>query len=146
MNPRMTGVIGALALGALFARPALGRQALTLQQAVDLANQQGYQAQAAVATRDAARYRDRAFFARRLPQFTLGGTVPAYNRSIVQVVQPDGSTLFKPQDQTNASLTMTMAQQLPVAGGSFFVSSALSRLKVSGQNSFKTWSSTPVSF
>lgn len=131
---------------AVLAMPVRAQEGLTLQQAVDLAQKQGYQARAAVSTRDAARYRDRAFYSRRLPQLTLGGTVPAYNRSIVQVVQPDGSTVFRPQDQTNASLNMTLSQQLPITGGSFFVSSALSRLSVSGQSAFKTWSSTPVSF
>ena len=39
-------------------------------------------------------------------------------------------------DQTNAALTMTMSQQLPVSGGSFFVSSSLARLSVTGQNLF----------
>lgn len=131
---------------ALTALPVRAQQGLTLQQAVDLAQKQGYQARAAVATRDAARYRDRAFYSRRLPQFSVGGTVPAYNRSITPVVQPDGSTLFRPQDQTTTSLNMTMSQQLPVTGGSFFVSSALSRLSVTGASSFKTWSSTPVLF
>ena len=147
MKPFPVGrAVGIMLLGALAAKPVGAQQPLTLQQAVELAQKQGYQARAALATRDAARYRDRAFYSRRLPQFTLGGTVPAYNRSIVPVVQPDGSTLFRPQDQTNASLTMTMSQQLPISGGSFFVSSALSRLSVSGEQSFKTWSSTPVSF
>ncbi len=146
----MTRIAIGLVLGALLSGAsgglAVAQQPLTLQQAVELALKQGYQARAAVATRDAARYRDRAFFARRLPQFSIGGTVPAYNRSIVQVVQPDGSTVFRPQNQTNASLNMTVSQQLPISGGSFFVSSALSRLSVTGEQSFKTWSSTPVSF
>lgn len=126
--------------------PVAAQQQITLRQAIELADKQGHQARAAVFTRDAARYRDRAFYSRRLPQFTLGGTVPAYNRSIVQVVQPDGSTLFRPQDQTNATLNMTMSQQLPITGGSFFVSSSLSKLSVSGEQSFQTWSSTPVTF
>ncbi len=80
-----------------------------------------------------------------LPQLSIGGTAPAYNRSIIQVVQPDGSTLFRPQDQTNAAFTMTMSQKLPLTGGDFFVTSSLSRLSVSGQQSARTWSSTPVS-
>jgi outer membrane protein len=122
------------------------QEPLTLQRAIELAQQQGYQARAAVATRDAARFRDRAFYSRLLPQISLGGTVPSYNRSIIQVVQPDGSTLFRPQDQTNATMTMTMSQRLPLTGGSFFVTSSLARLKVSGQQSFRTYSSTPISF
>jgi outer membrane protein TolC len=118
---------------------------LTLARAVEIAQARGFAARAASATRDAARFRSRAFWSRRLPQLSIGGTLPQYNRSIVPVVQPDGSTLFLPQNQTNASLTATLSQQLPVTGGSLFLSSALSRLEVSGQQSFERYSSTPVS-
>jgi outer membrane protein len=117
-----------------------------LQQAVALAQQQGFAARAAQAVRDAARYRDRAFYSRLLPQLSIGGTVPSYNRSIIPVTQPDGSTLFKPQDQTNATLSATMSQKLPLTGGDFFVTSSLARLSVTGDNSFHSWSSTPVTF
>ena len=131
----------------LAAAPALAAQEpITLQQAIALAQQQGFAARAAQATRDAARYRDRAFYSRLLPQFSIGGTVPSYNRSIIPVTQPDGSTLFKPQDQTNATLSATMSQKLPLTGGDFFVSSSLARLSVTGENSFHSWSSTPISF
>ncbi len=133
-------------LAALAASPLAAQRPLTLADAIGLAEQQGYQARAALATRDAARYRDRAFFSGLLPQLSVGGTVPAYNRSIIPVLQPDGTTLFRAQDQTNATMTMTMAQKLPFTGGDFFVSSSLARLKVSGAESVRTWSSTPVTF
>src|SRR5207248_11673380 len=120
-------------------------QAVMLQDAVALAQRQGYQARAATAARDAARYRARAFTARLLPQLSLSGIVPNYSRAIIPVVQPDGSTLFVPQHQTNASLNMTLSQKLPVIGGDLFVSSALARVTVAGQQSLETWSSTPVS-
>ena len=120
-------------------------QAVTLQDAVALAQRQGYLARAATATRDAARYRARAFTARLLPQLSLSGFVPNYSRAIIPVVQPDGRTLFVPQHQTNASLNMTLSQKLPVIGGDLFVSSALARVAVAGQQSLETWSSTPVS-
>lgn len=122
------------------------QEPITLRQAIEAAQSQGYQARAARATRDAARFRDRAFYSRLMPQISLGGTVPSYNRSIIQVVQPDGSTLFRPQNQTSAALTATMAQRLPLTGGDFFVTSSLARLAVTGQQDVKTWSSTPVSF
>jgi outer membrane protein TolC len=122
------------------------QEPITLQKAIELAQAQGYQARAALAQREAARYRDRAFYSGLLPQLSLGGTVPAYNRSIIQVVQPDGSTLFRPQDQTNASMTATLSQKLPLLGGDFFITSSLARVSVSGENSFRNYSSTPVSF
>jgi outer membrane protein TolC len=134
-----------LAVMLLLPSPAAGAQEpLTLQRAVQLAQEQGYQGRAALAARDAARYRDRAFYAGYLPQLSVGGTLPRYNRAIIPVVQPDGSTLFRPQNQTDAGLTATLSQRLPT-GGDLFVSSSLARLSVSGEESIRTWSSTPVS-
>ncbi|MCA9767907.1 MAG: TolC family protein [Gemmatimonadetes bacterium] len=133
-----------LALVVLLAAPPLaGQQALTLTQAIALAQSEGYQARSAEATRDAAVYRERQFHSGLLPQLSLNGTVPAYNRSIIEVLQPDGSTLFRPQDQTNANLNVRLSQRLPT-GGDLFVQSTLSRFKVSGGSAFETWSSTPV--
>jgi outer membrane protein TolC len=123
---------------------ALAQNPLTLDEAIRLAQDRGHQAHQALVTRDAARLRHDAFGARLLPQITLGGTVPTYNRSIIPVVQPDGSTLFRPQEQTNATLTATLSQRLPVTGGELFIASSLARLNVSGQQTVETWSSTPV--
>jgi outer membrane protein len=125
------------------AAPAAAQDSLTLAQAVALAQARGHQADAAHAALEAARYRDRSFSSRLLPQLSLSGTVPAYNRSIISVVQPDGSTSFRPQQQTNASLTMRLSQRIPFTGGDVFVSSSLSRLRVTGTQDFETWSSTP---
>lgn len=143
-----TIVVAAVAGVAVAALATPGRlsaqQPVTLTQAVAMAQQQGLQARASRAARDAARYRHGAFTARLLPQLTLSGVVPSYNRSIIPVLQPDGSTLFRAQQQTSTDLTMTLSQQLPITGGEFFVSSSLSRYKVSGALPVETWSSTPV--
>ncbi|MGE0352840.1 MAG: TolC family protein [Gemmatimonadales bacterium] len=146
-SPRRAPRAAALLLALLCLPNPLGaQQKLTLQDAIALARKQSHQALAARDARDASRHRTGAFNARLLPQLSLSGTVPAYNRSIIQVVQPDGTTLFRPQQQTNAALTATLSQKLPFTGGDLFVSSSLSRLTVSGQQSVETWSSTPVRF
>ena len=117
---------------------------LTLEQAISLAQGQGYEGRAARASLDAAEHRDGAFGAQFRPQLSLTGTVPSYNRRIVPVVQPDGSTLFRSQNQTNAGLTATINQMLPT-GGDLFVSSSLATYSLSGDQTIRTWSSTPVS-
>lgn len=127
-------------LGAQQARPEL-----TLQQAIDLAQRTGLAARAAINTRDAARSRERAFNARRLPQLSLTGNLPSYNRSIIPVLQPDGTTLFRPQQETNSNLNLTLGQQIPLTGGFVTVSSRLTQLKRSGTTSTETWNSTPFS-
>ena len=143
MRPILFPSLVAISLAVVPGRAAT-QEPLTLQRAIELAQTQGNQAVAARATRDAAVFRDRAFSARLLPQLSLGGTVPRYNRAIIPVLQPDGSTLFRPQNQTDAGLTATITQQLPT-GGNFFVSSSLATLSVTGDQSIRTWSSTPIS-
>jgi outer membrane protein TolC len=144
MTPFLRGPL----LCALLAWPiarGVGQEArtLSLPQAVALAQAQGHQARSAEATRDAAMFRHRQFGSRLLPQLSLTGTVPSYNRSIVEVQQPDGSLQFRPRDQTNANLGLQLSQQIPWTGGDLFVSSSLARYKVSGTSGFESWSSTP---
>src|SRR5256884_6069528 len=129
------------------ALPLRGRaqQPLTLQEAVALAKERGLDAQAARAARDAGRYRYQAFRARLLPQLSLGGLgLPTYtyNRSVVPVVQPDGSTLFRYQDQTNAGMSLTLSQKLPVTGGGPFASPSLPRAAIPRSPGLPTWAST----
>ncbi|HSD33457.1 MAG TPA: TolC family protein [Gemmatimonadales bacterium] len=125
--------------------PLGAQQAITLPQAIARAQQEGLRAHAARYALEAARHRHGVFTAGLLPQLSLGGNVPAYNRSIIPVVQPDGSTQFRAQQLTNTGLTATLSQQLPFTGGNLFISSSLSRLSVSGAQSIDTWSSTPLS-
>jgi outer membrane protein TolC len=117
---------------------------LTLTDAIDLALHQGFEARAVEAMRDASRYRHDAFYSRLLPQFSLSATVPAFNRSIIEVLQPDGSTQFRSQNQTTAEVGATVSQVIPFTGGDVFVSSSLTRISVSGAQEALTWSSTPV--
>jgi hypothetical protein len=125
-QPSVISVMALLTFAA--AVPARGQQPMTLQQAIEIAQKQGLQARAVLDTREAARWRDRAFNARLMPQLSLTGTLPNYERAIVPVVQPDGSTQFKPRRETTSALGMTVSQPLPFTGGSFFVSSGLSRV------------------
>lgn len=143
----MTPTLRALGALMLLMPAVLGGQgtprSVTLSEAIELAQRDGHDARAARATREAAHMRNRAFRSRQLPQLSLAGTVPSYNRSIIEVQQPDGTSLFRPRNQTNANLNLQLTQQLPVIGGDLFLSSSLARLSVSGTQAFQTWSSTP---
>ncbi len=133
-------------LAVLFAAtPPLGaQQSLTLQQTVELAQRQGLLAQAAHESLVAARARDRAYGARLLPQVTLGGTVPDYSRAIVPVIQPNGSQLFTPLQQTTSQLGLNVTQKLPFTGGNLTVSSSLQQFRMSGAQQIHTWTAVPV--
>src|SRR5688572_29263229 len=100
---------------------------ITLAQAIDMAQRNSYQARAALGTREAARGRDRAFDARLLPQFSLAGNVPVYQRSIIGVIQPDGSTIYRPLEETRSDINMVVQQQVPFTGATVTMSSRLNK-------------------
>jgi len=136
-----------LCLALAFPLPLAAQQAITLPQAIALARDQGHEARAARAAREAARYRHRAFRSRLLPQLSLEATAPAYARSITGVPQPDGSTDFLALRRTNGTVTATLAQKLPLTGGDLLVTSSLAGFstRLTGQPLDERWFSTPVS-
>ena len=135
----LTALVGAL----LAAAPVRAQQPMTLQEAIAIAQRQGLQARAVLDTREAARWRDRAFNARLMPRLSMTGILPTYERAIVPVTQPDGSTQFRPRRETTAELGMTVEQPLPLTGGSLFVASGLQRVDVGGDQASRVYSSTP---
>jgi outer membrane protein TolC len=120
------------------------RQALTLQEAIRMAQQQGPLAQIARSTRDAAHYRDNAFNAGLRPQLFLQGDVARLNHGINAVTLPDGSTQFVGQAQNQSSLTLGFSQRLPLTGGTVQVGSQLSRLDQFGDTRATRYQSSPI--
>lgn len=139
-------VHGALASALLaLAMPLAAQQSpLTLQQAVAQAQQQGMAAMAARQTLAAADARDHAYGDRLLPQLSLSGNLPNYSHQIVNVIQPDGSQIFTPLQQTTSSLGLSVSQKLPFSGGNLSVTSSLQQFRISGAQAVNTWSSVPV--
>lgn len=145
ISPRLVALL--LSVLAVTSAPSVARPqgALTLQDAVALAQRQGLQARAALGARDAARSRDHLFDTQYLPSLSIGGTAPAYTRSITPVTQPDGTTLYLPVQQTTAGLTASIIQRVPWTNTTFNFTSALSQVQRTGTTGVKTWSSTPFS-
>jgi len=141
MKPR--AALCAVAMLAIIPYGGIRAQAITLQQAIEMAQRQGPQARAAIAQREASRQRNRAFNARLLPQLSLNATVPQYSRAISAVPQPDGTTLYTPLDQTNGNLGINLSQQVPLTGGTLTVQSLLSQNQLTGGQQYKSYTTTP---
>jgi outer membrane protein TolC len=139
-------------LVALVAPAALSAQAtpartLTLQDAIQMAQQQGPLAQVARSNRDAARWQDRAFNARLLPQLFLNGTAANLNHGINAVPQPDGTSQYIGQSQNLSSLQVGFSQRVPLTGGVISVGSQVSRFDQFGNDSrlySRLYSTSPV--
>ncbi len=126
------------------APPALAA-GVTLDAAVARALAQGPSARIARSALEAARSRDRAFQARLLPQLSLSGNLPNFNRAISPIVQPDGTIRYVGQRLTTSSALLTASQPLPLTGGQLFVTSGLERTDVSGdRGTARLYQSSPV--
>jgi len=123
--------------------PTASERSLSLEDAIARALTRGPAAKSAGLDRDAARWRDRSFNARLLPQLSLSGDVPVYSRAIIPVVQPDGTTRFVPNQQRSSALAMTARQRLPFTGGDLFVSTGVSNVNILGTQQTNLWRGTP---
>lgn len=127
------------------AAPAIpSSHTLTLDQAIAMAQHRGTAAAQARDSRDAARWRNRAFESRLLPQIALTGTGLDLNRGINPIILPDGSTQFVSQAQNTSNLGVGITQSIPLTGGSISVGTQLSRIDLFGANSGQYWQTTPV--
>lgn len=128
--------------------PAISLQTLSLQDAIAMAQGRGPSALIARKQRDAARDRDHAFNARLLPQVFLSGNAANLNRGINPITLPDGSTQFIAQAQNQSSLGLSIAQKIPLTGGTLSIGSAVSRIDLFGtlsdDQTAKYWQTTPV--
>jgi outer membrane protein TolC len=138
-------VVIAAAFATLAGVPLPAQQTVSLQQAIALAQRQGYQASVAASTIESARDLNHAFRANFLPSLSLSGNTPSYTRSITPVIQPDGTTLYLPLQETDAGLSATVLQRVPWTNTTLSFTSGLSQVKVNGPAGFQTWSSTPIS-
>lgn len=59
----------------------------------------------------------RTFRARFNPQLTVSGNAPSYGQGFTQVIQPDGTRLFQPINQTNSLTNVGLIQPLRWTGG-----------------------------
>ena len=119
---------------------------LTLQEAIKIAQRQGPAADAARSARDAARYRDRAFNARLMPQVSFTGNVADFDRGFNPVTLDNGETKFVRRSQNQSSFGLTAEQRLPWTGGLLSVSSLVSRIDLLSDptTSNQFWQTTPV--
>lgn len=141
---RRSLMIAALFLPSAAHAQATNRQTLTLQDAIQMAQQQGPQAQVARSTRDAAHYHDNAFNAGLKPQLFLQGNVANVNHGINAITLPDGSTQFIGQAQNQSVMKLGFSQRLPLTGGTVEVGSQLARLDLYGDKRSTLYQSSPV--
>lgn len=90
-------------------------------------------------------WRYRNFKTSSMPQLTLSGDLPNYQRrSDEQVQQPDGSYLFLPVAKLTTSSTLSLSQSIPLTNSYVYAASSLYRLQ-DYQRKSTSFSSSPFS-
>jgi outer membrane protein TolC len=83
--------------------------------------------QQARAAREGGYWSYRAYQASYRPQLALAGTVPNFNRAIIPVVQPDGTTEFQSVRYNNSLLALNLTQNIGLTGGQVVIGSQVQR-------------------
>lgn len=100
---------------------------ISLSEAVRIARENSPEAIAAQHSFRAAYWNWRTFRANLLPSLTFTSN-PLLNRSISPITLPDGSDSYVHRNQLSVDAGLTVNQNIPITGGSLFVTTALERL------------------
>lgn len=100
---------------------------LSLQQVVEMAKSKSIASKQAVTTKETKYWQYRTFRSNYHPQLSLNGTLPGYNKTFTEVVQPDGTIQFQPIHNNNSSLNLSFSQSIAATGGSVYGTTALQR-------------------
>jgi outer membrane protein TolC len=100
---------------------------LTLQETIELALSSSTAAKQASTNKTSSYWEYRTFKADYRPQLALSGTLPNFSRSIVPVIQPDGTTDFRAVSINNSDLALSVSQAVGLTGGQVFISSQSQR-------------------
>lgn len=100
---------------------------LGLQEVITMAQQQSAAAKQADVSQESSYWQWRSFKSDYRPQLSLNGTLPDFSRTYTPVIQPDGTTDFKPVSINNADVGVTLRQLVGPTGGSIFVTSLMQR-------------------
>jgi len=100
---------------------------LTLQQVVQMAKDKSIASQQAITSRETHFWEYRTYQSNYKPQLSLNGILPGYNKTYLQVVQPNGTIEFQPVHNNNSSLNLSFSQSIAKTGGTIYGTSQLQR-------------------
>jgi len=116
---------------------------LTLNECINLAQQQSPSAKIALNNKKNKVLYYEAFNAGLLPQINLSGNIPGLSRRISQIRQNDGTFQFKPISQLNSSGGLLINQTFASTGTQISLFSGLTKFDQLENNEFSQWGATP---
>lgn len=116
---------------------------LSLQQTIELAKHQSPDAQTARHSFRSAYWNYKSYRSNYLPSLKLTST-PYLNRAIDKISLEDGKVKFVEQNLLSTDLTLSLSQNIPWTGGTFFIETAAQRMDQFGDHS-TSYQISPVS-
>lgn len=107
---------------------------LSLQQTVELARQQSPDAQTARHSFRSAYWNYKYYKANYLPNLNLASN-PYLNRAIDKIPLEDGKVKFVEQNLLSTDLTLSLSQNIPWTGGTFFIETTAQRMDLFSDHS-----------
>lgn len=121
--------IGLYMLWALYAMPVCAQQCITLNEAINIAQRNSYDAMLAKFSFTSSYWAYKSFRAELLPSLTLNGGLMNFNHSRVEARNAeDGKINYVDNNSLTNSLTLSMTQQISSLGGTLSLQSYLYRL------------------
>lgn len=124
---------------------------LTLDDVITLSEEQSPNALIAKHRFRSSYWEYRTFVAEYRPSLTLDGTLPDYSRSYTKYTSSTGSETYVEKNSLESSLSLALAQNIGLTGGSIYLASDLSRLDdlsnqpFSLKNGTTEYTTTPLS-
>ncbi|MDE5711414.1 MAG: TolC family protein, partial [Bacteroides sp.] len=115
---------------------------LTLGETIEQARRQSPDAQNARHSLRSAYWNYKYYCANYLPTLTLTSN-PYLDRAINKVTQSDGNVKFVEQNLLSTDLTLSLTQNVPWTGGTFFVETAAQRLDLFSSDTY-SWQTSPI--
>lgn len=127
-----------------WAQSELDLGTLSLQECIEIAQDQSPVAAAARYALISNRWQFQSFRADLRPGFTLSGDAPNYRKAINSQQLDDGSFAFTSTTQSQASTEFSINQSILPTGGNLSLSSGLTRLGIFQNENTYLWQSTPL--
>lgn len=100
---------------------------LNLPEVIALAKEKSIASKQAITTKKTKFWEYQTFRSNYKPQLLLSGTLPGYNKTFLEVQQPDGTILFQSIHNNNSSLDLSFNQSISATGGTIFGTTQLQR-------------------
>ena len=117
---------------------------LTLEKAVEMAQQSSTDAIAARTNFENSKWNYISYKATFKPELSLSATLPNFNRTITAFDQDDGSQRFISRSYATSNANLNLTQNIGLTGGTVFVSTGLQRLDVFTDPSSTSYLSSPI--